>query len=109
MEFSIKSSMGTFGLIVANIIIFIIFGFTSTQRDDLNTLQCLKQNHPECVSISSIDNLAKCATANPHGNPDLCIYDIKQTCFNDQKVLADCYPQQAQTAQNLSFVPALFG
>ena len=96
-------------MILANIIIFVIFGFTSTSADDASVLQCLRQNHPECVTVSSIDSFSKCSTANPHGNPDLCVYDIKQSCFNSQKVLQDCYPQQAQVTQNLSFVPALFG
>ncbi|MEO8637940.1 MAG: rhomboid family intramembrane serine protease [Candidatus Taylorbacteria bacterium] len=109
MRFSIKSSIGTFGLIVVNIIVFVIFGFTSSPENDAQVLGCLKQNHPECVAVSSIDDFSKCAVANPHGNPDFCIYNIKKTCLNSQKVLHDCFPREAEVTQNLSFVPALFG
>ena len=72
-------------------------------------MKCVEATHPECIEASSIDDFSRCMIANSQTNPaDYCAHSIKENCLNDQKVIQDCYSRRELTAQNLSFIPALF-
>lgn len=109
MEISISSIKGTIGLILLNFLVFILLGFTGSSTTDTATLQCLKNTHTECLALAPMNEVARCATSDPKGNLELCTYDIKDQCRNDQTVMRACFPQRYVTSTNLSFIPALFG
>ncbi len=109
MEFTIKSSLGTFGLIIINIIIFLMFGFTASPADDTAIFQCMQQGYPQCLIVDqNYSQVAQCMSQNP-SNSSACIYSVKQECANNPQITQACYPQAWQNSQNLSFTPALFG
>jgi len=108
MEFSIKSAIGTFSLIIVNVIVFMAFGFSYTPASQISTVQCVKQTYPQCLAVdSNYYEVAQCMKDNP-GASDACMYGIRQECANNPQIEKACYPQALQTSQNLSFVPALF-
>lgn len=108
MQIPLSSIKGTIGLIIINIIVFIIFGFTETPTSYNNTLECLRDNHPECLTLAPMDSTARCITSNPGGNHELCIYNLKSQCQNNPVILKACYPEDYIRVNDLSFVPALF-
>lgn len=107
MDFTIKTSIGTFGLILVNIIVFLIFGYSYSSTDSGKIYRCVKQSYPQCLEVDqNYIEVLKCMQKNPNDR-DPCMYNISSTCLKKQQITQSCYPQDLQTSNNLSFVPAL--
>ncbi|MDP3996090.1 MAG: rhomboid family intramembrane serine protease [bacterium] len=101
----------TIFLIVVNVLIFLIIQNQTVihPQSDKNIYQCIVQKFPECLVREKDQNkYFDCATSQiQRGDvrPEVCLYNIRESCLNNREFLTQCFPYDAEISRHFGFVP----
>lgn len=102
MSFQLRQIPLTISIIVACVLVFFVTG--SFDEDDAGRfLGCVKRNAPSCLVARSERDYIRCLSPERARSPELCLYDVDETCLSESPRASVCIPASAVLRSQLSF------